>query len=200
MPEITLTTFVDFVVKSGTPKLTCVRRAKDLYRQDYEPAFDFWKPLREAIVRMHKDGASKKALDAVLLGLSDKNKRKLYPQRIASYKKWLGRKSVEWVGCEMRLWKHATLVVRVNPELAVRINGEPYLIKLYFKQDPLSKTRVDAILHLIRDVFSEGYADFVPAVLDVARSKLHEPTKPIPAIDVLLRGEAAAFVTMWNSV
>ncbi len=45
--RVSLTTFVDFVSKSGTPKITVVRRFK---RGDaYRPAFDFYKPVRDAM-------------------------------------------------------------------------------------------------------------------------------------------------------
>jgi len=53
MPAISLTTFVDFVIKSGTPRITYVRKTKQLYGQGYSPARDFWKPLRDRIVEMH---------------------------------------------------------------------------------------------------------------------------------------------------
>ena len=45
MPEISLTDFVDFVIKAGSPKLTKVRELVN--RGGYSPAFDFWKTLRE---------------------------------------------------------------------------------------------------------------------------------------------------------
>jgi len=41
VPEISLTTFVDFVIASGTPRLTCVRNAKKQYGEYYQPAFDY---------------------------------------------------------------------------------------------------------------------------------------------------------------
>ena len=44
MPEISLTDFVGFVIKSGPPKLTHVRSVKG--RPAYDPAFDFWWKVR----------------------------------------------------------------------------------------------------------------------------------------------------------
>jgi hypothetical protein len=43
MPSISLTDFVDFVVATGTSKLTKVRQIKR--RPQYHPAFDHWKSL-----------------------------------------------------------------------------------------------------------------------------------------------------------
>lgn len=48
--EISLTDFVDFVCKSGSAKLTQVKKVK--YRDDYSPATDFYKALREGIIQI----------------------------------------------------------------------------------------------------------------------------------------------------
>ena len=47
MIQISLTEFVDFVAKSGTPKLTVVRTVKDRHAVGYDPKTDFDKPLRD---------------------------------------------------------------------------------------------------------------------------------------------------------
>lgn len=38
------------------------------------------------------------------------------------------------------------------------------------------------------------------AVLDVSKGKLHTQTVTIPQLTVLLEGEAAAFLRMWESI
>ena len=45
MIKISLTDFVDIASKSGTPKATKVAQVKA--RPDYEPKFDFYRPIRE---------------------------------------------------------------------------------------------------------------------------------------------------------
>jgi hypothetical protein len=49
MIRVSLTDFVDIVSKSGTPKATKVAQVKK--RGRYEPAVDFYKPLREKAQR-----------------------------------------------------------------------------------------------------------------------------------------------------
>lgn len=200
MPEISLTTLVDFVVKSGIPRITCVRRAKELYEKGYTPAFDFWKPLREAIVQMHRKNLPKQELDQVLNAITDRKKLALYPARIQAYKRWMGRKKFEWFDCDIEFWKSGELTVRVNPELGLTINGVDYLIKLYFKEEKLSKQRVDIILFLIQNTFSESSPNAIPGIMDVARGNLITPTRKIENIEALLEGEAAAFVHIWERV
>ncbi len=142
MPAISLTTFVDFVIESGTPRITCVRQAKKLYEGGYSPMFDFWKPLREAILEMHREGLPKSCLSEVLARPLDPKKRASYAERIQSYNRWMGRKRIEWVGSQSVLWENGDLSVNVNPELGVRIGGTEHVIKLYFKNDKPSKRRL----------------------------------------------------------
>ncbi len=201
MADISLTTFVDFVSKSGTSRLTCVRNAKKQYQRSYKPEFDFWKPLRDAIVDMHRHGRSKDSLDEVLTKISDRKKVKLYPGRIQAYKRWVGRKRFEWLGCESSRWTQGSLTVRVNPELCMSVDDTNYLIKLYFKEERLSKNRMDAMLFLIQTACPlADTAGSTPAILDVPRGKLIEPTRSIPGLDALLAGEAEAFVQMWKRI
>src|SRR5438046_71606 len=95
MPTISLTDFVDFAIKSGTPKLTKVREVKN--RHGYEPALDYWKHLREGIQDFHrKAGTSKAALDDILRSLQNPKKLGRYSAAIKGYKKFIGRKNIQW--------------------------------------------------------------------------------------------------------
>ena len=93
MPQISLTDFVDIVSKSGRPKATKVIQVKE--RPEYEPAFDFYKPLREHLIETHRTGQSKDHLFAVLSTLTNKTKLTHYPQLINGYKKWWGKKDLK---------------------------------------------------------------------------------------------------------
>jgi len=66
VPTISLTSFVDFVSKAGTPKLTVVKNAKQQLAEGYDPATDFYKAIRDGIIGMHKSGQPKTALDAAM--------------------------------------------------------------------------------------------------------------------------------------
>ena len=86
MPDISLTDFVDFAIKSGTPKLTKVRTIKS--RPDYEPAFDYWKQLREGICDFHRAGAKNKAdLNEVVDSLQNPRKVGRYSAALKGYKR-----------------------------------------------------------------------------------------------------------------
>lgn len=200
MPEISMTTFVDFVLASGTKRLTCVKRAKSEYQRDYDPAKDFYRLLREAIIGIHQDGKKKESLDGLLGTLTDKKKLDAYSQCVAAYKQWCGRKRFQWVRSFTTDWSDGDLRVRVNPELGLYINGSLHVLKLYFKADVPSKRRLETMFHLLRLSIPNEMENAMPGILDVRRGNLFRPTREVPGIDALLVGEAAAFRTMWSEV
>ena len=107
MDRVSLTYFVDFVMKSGTPKLSVARDFKE--RDKYEPFADFYKGIRGALGEAHKDPSPKKALDRYLASVQDENRRKVYPGIVKGYKRFLGRKSVSWFQPPTTAWRIGSL-------------------------------------------------------------------------------------------
>jgi hypothetical protein len=197
LDKLSLTYFVDFVVKSGSPKLTVVRNFKD--RGEYEPWGDFYKQLREGIVQMHTSGTPKTNLDAIIPKLTDIKKTSGYPPLITGYKKFLGRKTYSWFPPPSNVWSSGGLDVTINPELGLDINGVRHIIKLYFKKDKLTKTRADLITHLLAHSLGQP-ASTIIGVLDVRNSSLYTTTAPNASLHPLLVGEAASFATIFKSL
>jgi hypothetical protein len=122
--DVSLTTFVDFVSKSGTRRLTCVREARSQYEEDYHPAKDYWRGLRNAIVNLHQDDRPREDLGG-LLGRVPSRKVDRYTECVTGYKKFMGRRAFEWFEPPHTRWEARGLNVRVNPELGLRIDGTP---------------------------------------------------------------------------
>lgn len=200
MPTISLTHFVDFVSKAGTPKLTVVKNAKQQLADDYDPATDFYKAVREGIVEMHKAGQSKSALNTLLTGLTDKKKQTAYPPIVQGYKKFLGKKKVSWFDPPRDEWTHGALGVSVNPELGLKINGVRHAIKLYFKAEKLAKLRIDIATQLMELVLGVSKKPLVFGVLDVRNAKLFTSNGVNPGLVALLQGEASSFAQIYASV
>jgi hypothetical protein len=199
MPEVSLTAFVDFVSRAGSPKLTVVSRWKHM--PEYRLSRDLYRSVRLRIVEMHSADEAISALTGLLAELRNARQISTYPAIIEGYRVWRGRKRIRWFDPATTVWSHGDLDVRVNPELGLEINGVPHLIKLYFKADKLSKQGVSVIPHLMRVACGEASPDgCVMGVLDVRRSRLHTLSVRDPALDVLLRGEAAYWMTVWPSV
>jgi hypothetical protein len=197
---VSLTDFVDFVSKSGRPKLTQVQHVK--WRPKYHPQTDFWRPLREAIIDFHRTNQSQKSvLDGALSGITHKPKLTAYPLALAGYKKFLGKKAIQALPDIRSSWNHGNLNVNVNPELALSIQGVPHVVKLYFKAEPLTMKNAELILLMMADSLGGHVSpDTVMSLLDVQRGKLFTTTGVDEVLKPLLQGEAASFETMWNQL
>lgn len=197
--DISLTDFVDFAMKSGTPKVTKIAQVKE--RPDYHPAFDFYKRLREAIVSAHRDGGGIATITSAVNEQCDEKKIDNYPAIAKAYKSWWGRKNLVWFTPPASRARIQSVEIRVNPELGLEIDGEPHVVKLYFKDDKLTKSRSDMIAYLmsleLRHSAPEG-ALF--SVLDIRRKNLMTPTSESKKLSALLLGEIAALEAMWASV
>lgn len=198
MERISLTYFVDFVLKVGTPKLTGVKEFKEGRNELFT---DFYRPLREAIVEMHERGDKQIVLDDFLASLRDERKRRIFPGLVTGYRKFLASNDVTWFKPPATTFSLGELEVNINPELGLKIGGVPHVIKTYFRGEPLAAKRVSIVLNLLNAALRAGNPGVSFAMLDVKNAKLHTlKAIPNPRLNVLLRGEAASFSTMYASV
>lgn len=198
MIEISLTEFVDFVIKSGTPKLTEVRKIKRQHDEGYHPSRDYWRKLRDGIVEYHQQERDGKFLDALHRGIPDENKRNNYPVLVKAYKKFLGRKKFDWFEPAKADWQYSDLCVRVNPELGLAIDGDDHLVKLYFKETKLTRERIAVLSHMMLNGLSGPTDGLKVALLDVRSSRMHVFDSLDPALAPLLEGEALSFCRMYE--
>ena len=183
---VSLTVFVDFVSKSGTPKATVVRQWKN--KDDYSIATDYYKRIRDAIIEFHRTGTQISNLAA---GAAT-HKRANYHAVAKGHKKWVGKKNLVWLEPPSGVWVQDDLEVSVNPELGLEVEGVPHLIKLYFK------ARVDLVTHLMSVTLGKrAPSGCVMGVLDLRNAKLITPTVPISGLTAQLQAEAAYWNTLW---
>lgn len=50
--KVGLTQFLDFTLKSSAAKTNFVKNLKS--QPEYHPVFDYWKQLRETVIKFHK--------------------------------------------------------------------------------------------------------------------------------------------------
>ncbi len=199
--EVGLTTFIDFILKSGSPKLTVVKRAKRQNENAYDPMTDFYRVLREGIVKHHKSGAPKSALDGVMQRVQSQVKLRTYPDFLTGYRKFLGRKAYAWTQPPSARWKCGALIVRVTPELGLVLGTATMAIKMYLRSsETLDKRRAAMITHVMRTVLGPKNPGLTFGVLDVKTGKLYPEGAADPGLTTLLRGEASSFVTMYRGL
>ena len=197
MIRVNLTTFLDIVRAAGTPKLTAVRRLKQ--RGKYNPAHDFWLPLRRAIVEAHQR-EDVGLLDQLLPKITDQKKLSNYPDRIQAYKRWWGKRDYKWFQPPDAEWRYGQVLVRVSPELGLKDDSGRIVVKLYFKKDRLSKLRSDVILHLLETTVTPVGKNARVGILDVPRARLIQPTVKKPELEAALKAEAAYIATAWDEM
>lgn len=195
---VSLITFMDYVgAANPTTKVSVVKRAKEFYEDDtpYEMRA-FWEPFKRAAVEDLKNGSDR--LSSVVAGATDR-RRTSYDVARRGLRTWLDSASVEFGSQPKKsIWRAGGLEVSCNPEVGLRIDGRPTIVKLYPKQEKLAVRKVEPALALLQR--THGGDDRDVAVLDVRRSRLHTLTREIPGIDALLAAEAAAFLVMWRSL
>jgi len=171
---ISLTQFVDVVARSGFSKYGKVQEVRQQISEDYSPGKDPYKSLREGIVSMHKHGHDLLFLDQVLFRTKDARRLALFEERIATYKKWVGRKRHAWHEPHSAIYAGHGIDVRINPELGLVWRGKTYIIKLYFKREKLDLQAARLIGAMMKDALGKQHPEAVFAVLDVKHGKLRE--------------------------
>jgi hypothetical protein len=137
-------------------------------------------------------------LDQAIALAAETNVQQQIAQRVLSYQAWLDRRAPAWFDVSPSVLQIEGLRVRINPELGMSIDGSRYLVKLYFKQDSLSKSKKDAMLHLL--AHGTSLTGAIPAILNVRLQKLVVAESPTPWVEAQLAQEAAMFVAMWHKV
>lgn len=198
--EISLTEFVDFIVKTGTPRMTHVNALRK--RPPYSPATDYYKGLREAIIEFHAGGSKDPTiLDKAVANHVSSHKGSRCPDRLNTYRKFLGRKNVEWFEPPKREWRFEELVVRMNPELGLSWNGASTVIKMYWKEAKLTKRQVELILYMMHTVLGPLSPDNAQmAILDIPSANLIRTSAPTVNLMPLVRAEARALLELWRGL
>lgn len=198
MPKISLTRLVDFVSKSGAPKQTSAAVTKQQLEEGYDPATDFWRILREAIVASHEEHHGKSYVQTVAASVHDRKRAANYPALAKAYTTWWGRKNIDWFTPPSSVWEAGNdFEVTVNPELGLDIDGERHVVKLYFKSEKVTKNRIEIVSHLMMKQFANKTAEGTRfSVLDIRNRKLHT-IEPPSYWGPLLRAEMAHLAALW---
>jgi hypothetical protein len=166
--------------------------------EPYLPARDHYKIIREAIVDGQAKNNLRDRLQEALRAVHDPVRLVSYPIIANQYLRWVGRKAMNW-SCPPRAdYEYAGVTVSVNPELGLMINGEPHIVKLYFKEEPLKKVHFEVVGALMANVVRRNEFDRV-GVLDVRKKKLHvfDPSQT-KATMAMVNAELAYIADMWS--
>lgn len=199
--SIGLTQFTDFTFKGVTGKTSMVRQIK--YQDEYNPAFDYWKTLRDGIRKFHEIEFSNDYLLSVANKVAQA-KQKNYLEAVKAYLKFIKNKEIEWFDPGKSNWYSEYLTVRSSPELGLKIDGVPHLIKLYFKgkDERIDKNKCRSSLTLLKqsDFTIEHSPNIKPAILNVQKGRLISDEPSTEDHLIALESEAAQFMIIWNKI
>lgn len=195
--QITSTTYMDFLLRTGLSRLRVVRDARRQYEQGYTQGRDYYRRVREGIVAMHRSGGTVGDLWKIVED-APPEKRENFRAVVQGYESGMRGKGIVWSNRpKSNIWKHGGLSVLVNPELLLNIDGAPYRVKLYFKPAKIKQVGANLVIHLHE---SAGLAAENVAVLDVRNGRLFTKSRTGPDYNTVLRSEALSFVAMWQAV
>lgn len=197
---LSMTRLVKIVHKSGFPKITEIRKAKD-DQAKYDPKSDYWKKLRDRVVDAHEKGLGPAHVQALLATPVNEKKEENYRKFVSNYVSWWGDRELPWWGKVGGTFTSNGFDVRVNPELGLTIDGENYAVKLYLaknKEDKLTTSRLGILgllMHRILGPQTDGSVKM--GVLDVGSSKLHTLGPGDHRAATLLEAEMACIAAAW---
>lgn len=200
MISLTLSDVVDVFSKSGRPKATKVRQIKN--REAYQPATDYYRPLRTALTEIHANGKDRSALASILPSITDPKKIANYHELVEAYGKFWGRKKIEWFTPPRASYSNNGVEVIVNPELGLIVDGQQIVVKLYLKTDEISKAQIELVPVLMELVLrSQVSENVLMALLDVRKGKLHYlGTSSMATSTAMINAELSYVATLWPSL
>lgn len=189
--EIGLGAFIKFANATARARPRLARQIAEQSRSDYDPATDFWRPMRQAINRDRKTTRDGEALRRVTQAAPDR--------RRPSFEEI----SVRWNGVAPR-WNDAAhvpshaaridiggLQVRVNPLFSEQwTDGHAESAYVWFNKEELREDTLAGVRHLLT---RDGHEDHLePVFIDVRRT-LAMPAALTDGIDEWLENLAAEF-------
>lgn len=198
--KVGLTQFLDFTLKSSAAKTNFVKNLKS--QPEYHPVFDYWKQLRETVIKFHKNKLPFECFE-ILLQTVDQKKKQNYIDVIKQYKKFIKNKDVSWFDPGKSHWLSNNLIVRSSPELGLLINDEPHLIKLFFKgkKERIDKYNINSTLTLLNEsTFSNEHNNVNYTVLNIQKNRMYTNNSINNDHVIALESEAHQLYYLWNKM
>lgn len=196
--KISLTHLVDVIARKGRNKAKMVFNIQRKLAEPYEPKKDHYRALRRALQQAHAQADPKAFLDNFLLTITEPARAKRYALLVRAYKRWIGRKQIHQFDLFPVVYGHMGILVRINPELGLTIDGMPHVLKLYMKDPPLRREDAEVIAALMREAYGDGDGTRY-AVLDVLNAKLHSfDPGGIQVTIAMVDAELAYIAELWR--
>ncbi len=144
-------------------------------------------------MRQLVDGWNVQAFRKLLQEVKTPGKQASYEACRVGLTPWARNKVITASRAPNKIWEAAGLEVKVNPELRLTVDGEKYVVKLYFKAPELTAARRENMLFLLSETAPQGIE---AAILDARRGELITAQEQDTNLDALMISDAAAFAAL----
>lgn len=142
-------------------------------REPYSFVKDYYSIFRTNLVGHIKKNKSLYELNKILKKLNPK-KQVHYEILIKQIQNFMQGVEYTWVEPPKYVVEYSGLILKVNPEIGININGDELFIKMYFKQPPISIDKVKIMQKIMQDALKNDYPNARVAILDIRRCLLYE--------------------------
>lgn len=203
--KISLTQFLTYNATVSTPaKIKCVSKIKN--QNAYNPVFDYWKDLRDAIKDCLKN---KKPINSLLIVPAHvkADRRANYLSDARKFVEYISKHSVSYFDSPHAYWESADgkLIVSASAEIGLCIDGQNYLLKNYYKKkDKNVKVAAKNIKSTLALMKLSKQKTVTPnsrfAVLNLQNGKLYPDSEVDDLVKLTLNVDANTFVNIWESI
>lgn len=198
--KIRMQDFAHFTQVPPRSRRSIVSKAYRASLVEYPLQGDYYKQVRESMVRLHKRGEPIETLSEVIAKVHP-NRRPHVTRVVKAYIAWCKGKGLSHFTARKGYWNEQGVEVRVNPELGLVIDGRPHLIKVNFTKFPVPQSEAKIMMHLMHRVLApQAPEGCVMAVLDLATGKMHRSPRPSATLDLFLERHAAEVRRTWEEV
>ncbi len=163
--------FANFVTEKPQKRKKYV--SKIVNKDPYVFYKDFYLTLRTKLISLIKNNQSLVDLKDILKKLNPK-KHIHYEILINQIQDFMQGINYTWVEPPKNIIEYSELLLKVNPEIGLKINEKILFIKMYFKQEPIDKAKVKVMQKIMQDSLMNEFPYAEVAILDIRRGILHQ--------------------------
>ena len=200
---ISATSLIDLSLAGPHERVKRVAEARELYLRSEDIGFDpdYYRAVKEGLELQLRNAEPPEWLAAYLARQPlDATKARHSRACASGLAEWMRRTKPAWSGkAKVGNYRHAGLVVRVNPELIVSTRGGgSILLKLYLKEPEATKAKLAGPLYLLDSVTSDWRPqDMKVGILDARRGTVFTAARLPATASITLRSEVESLASIW---
>ena len=163
--------FANFVTEKPQKRKSFV--SKVINKEPYVFYKDYYLALRTKLISLIKKNQSLTNLKDILKKIKPK-KYIHYEELIDQIQGFMQGINYTWVEPPRKTIEYSGLLLKVNPEIGLKINEKVLFIKMYFKQSPIDNAKIKVMQKIMQDALIDEFQDAEVAIWDIRRGLLYQ--------------------------